>query len=214
MTNFKAERDSAETIVKHQEIAIGEFTKALAAERKRADDAEAREVLSKALADDRQRVADLYSEEVAAHGITKAALTEANAKIAGLTRSRDSARRELEAVRAEAQRNAEEDRHAWAHAKLAKAALRRALAALREARDALFVIPPDVATIAEHVDAILADESCVAAGEYVAALEREHEAFGRYSEIARYGEREARMLRLQDVEDEHAAVDARKANPR
>jgi hypothetical protein len=214
MTNFKAERDSAETIIKHQEIAIGEFTKALAAERKRADDAEAREVLSKALADDRQRVADLYSEEVAAHGITKAALTEANAEIERLTRLKDSARRELEAVRAEAQRNADEDTHAWAEAKLAKAALRRALAALREARDALFVIPPDVATIAEHVDAILADESCVAAGEYVTALEREHEAAIALERSPRHTSASDYHALREAHRSAIAAVDARKANPR
>jgi chromosome segregation ATPase len=189
--------------------------------------------------------------------LLKTQLAEANAEITRLTRSRDSARAELDAVRAESQRNAEEDRHAWAHEKLAKAALAEATArvdSLREsasqnllaferaqarltemwqrARAGLGRAVTSLQTALPYLDsmisataaqmeidrrmvrAILADPDCVAAGEYVKMLEREHEAVGRYSEIARYGEREARMLRLQDVEDAHVAVDARKANPR
>lgn len=102
----------------------------------------------------------------------------ANEEIARLTRAADSARKDADAVRAEARRNADEDTNAWARAKLAEAAHAAITAKLGRAVDAIEVAKRDmpiwdcIPAVREALDAILAD----ADGTQAAAAWRELQA--------------------------------------
>lgn len=96
------------------------------------------------------------------------------------------------------------------------AALGRAVAALRRSRVFAFrgshlggCCDCEYCSAVTEIDAILADETCAAAGDYVAALEREHEAMKAYRDAV-LNKTEA-TISFKDVADAIAAVDARKA---